>query len=878
MIKLHHRLFACLVPLLAAILAVAEPVAEPAALMPKPAQAEWLQGSLELTSKTQIIYDNDATKAEAETLAAMLRPATGLELRTAVMTSFPLKNSIWMLLDDKKKATLGEEGYSLAVSPTGVTIIAATPAGLFYGGQTLRQLLPVAIFAKTRQAKINWIVPCCKIEDQPRFAWRGYMLDYSRHFFDIEYTKHLLDAMAAQKLNVFHMHLTDDDGWRIEIKKYPKLTEIGAWRGTKSALPNTRHGETFERYGGFFSQDQIREIVAYAAKLHINVMPEIDLPGHCLAVCTAYPETQPSKVGDEKSVQGHAGNAISPAKETNYAMVDDIIGELAVLFPFAYVHIGGDEVNHNLWKDCPEIKALIEKEKLGSLSGAQVYFTKRLELILAKHQKKMIGWNEILNGNLQRSTGIMSWTGTGPGYQASRMGFPVVMAPGPHCYFDMGYPENNNEPPAHSWAGLVSPERCYALDPLGDKKGLSPEQEKQILGVQACLWTEYITPWEAKNGWAKLKTPGEHADYKAFPRLLALAEVGWTPQTLRNYDNFAERLGPNLLRLQTAGVTLRVPPPDAVSRKGLIYILPPYAGAEIRYTVDGSDPFDSKTVISWDGKPLKANAGKFRARTWLTGQPSPLHVGARLEAVGKWTRDAGAEAKTQEFDLSGAIDEAGVWRLTFRKTGGKHHLAVTGVELVVDGAVIAKDIHDGGTAGKAAYRVEVPAIPAGAKIIARIGMKINAVNKEGQPEKADSAGNLTLEKAEGLEPAATVATAIGHYSDCTPDKMADFDRGTFFWSDRGLRKGETVTITFAAPITLTYVEAISGKLDSPASDILVNGMLEVSADGITFRKVADFAYGSAKANLPKETVKAVRITAAADTGQNWVVLQDLILK
>ncbi len=851
--------------------------ADRAALIPKPEKVEWNTGSMTLTSGFAVYADGTAeTQAEARTLADMLRPATGFAVPVKPMSSVPVKGAVWLSLDKKLLPELGQEGYRLAVSPAGATITAAGTAGLFYGGQTLRQLLPPAIFCRSVQTGVKWEMPCCKIEDKPRFAWRGFMLDYSRHWFTLEYSKHLLDALAAHKINIFHMHLTDDEGWRIEIKKYPKLTEIGAWRGTECVLPPMRDPDGTKRYGGFFTQAQIRELVAYAKRLHIEIMPEIDLPGHSLAICTAYPETQPSKLSDEKSVQGHKANAISPAKESNYRMVDDIIGEVAALFPFDYVHIGGDEVNHNLWKDCPQIKALIAKEKLGGLGGAQVYFTKRLETILAKHKKKMIGWNEIKNDKLARTTAIMSWTGTGPGYDAARMGFPVVMAPGGNCYFDMGYPDATDEPPSHWWAGAVGPERCYELDPLKDN-GLNEEQGKRIMGVHAALWTEFIAPsWKSKSGWAEFKTNGETIDFKVFPRICALSEVGWTPQAERDIKDFLNRLGPDhLQRLKNSGVNARLPLPTALLSKGLIKIMPPYPGGEVRYTLDGSDPFNSKTAKLWDGTPFKGNPRSLRARSFLDGMPGPLRAGAATEAAGKWDKDsAGSEFAVKEFDLSDMLDEPGVWRLNFARTGGKQQLAVRRVELLVNGQSVAKDEHDGGSGARSSYRLAFTApVPAGATVTARIEMKIDTLG--GKP---DSKGDIQLLKSEGLEPAATAASTISSYGDNTPAKMVDYERSSFFWSDRGVRKGDTVTVTFAEPAVLSHVECVTGKLDDQTKDILVNGDLEISADGTSFRKVAEFAYGAAKAEMKKEKVKAVRITVTGDSGKDWVIFQDLILK
>jgi hexosaminidase len=735
--------------------------AEPAGLVPKPAKAQWTGGVFTLSDAIGIAYVGAGAQTEAAALAEMLRPATGYKLRVGTLARAKEPRMV-LTLDPTLEAKLGKEGYTLEVDTGEVRIRAGAPAGLFYGGQTLRQLLPPAIYASTPQAGVKWDIPCCKIEDQPRFAWRAFMLDYSRHFSDVATTKRLLDAMAMHKLNILHMHLADDEGWRIEIKKYPKLTEVGAWRGTKTALPNPPYMKAEagnERYGGFFTQADIRELLAYAAARHINLMPELDLPGHSLALCTAYPETAPTKFPDKvKSAQGFKGDAISPAKESNYAMVDDIMGELAALFPFDYIHIGGDEVNHDLWKACPEIQALIQREKLGDERGAQVYFTKRLEGILAKHHKKMIGWNEILNDKLLRSTAIMSWVGTGPGYEAAKMGFPVVMAPGPHCYFDMSYPHSNDEPPGHSWAGMIDAARCYAFEPLGEK-GLDPAQAKNIMGVQACLWCEYIFPWKSKTGWQEWPTMWDAIGFKAFPRLCALAEMGWTPKELRNYPEFADRLGVNLQRLKNAGVPFRVPPPEAVVREGRIQILPPYTNATVRYTLDGSDPFRSAGAVLWDGRPVEGDPAQFRARTFVGTLPSPLHVGARTE------------------------------------------------------------------------------------------------------------------------PFAAVTTTIPfHGEDHAPGSMADKDPRTYFWSGRGVHKGEFVTVTFKEPMPLTHIEAPSGMPNEPGRDALEQGELAISEDGATFRKVADFAHGIAKADLPEPTkVKAVRITVTAEQ-EHWLILQDLVLR
>ncbi|HEX7261451.1 MAG TPA: beta-N-acetylhexosaminidase, partial [Luteolibacter sp.] len=285
------------------------------ALIPRPASITQGKGQFQLRATTSLQTAKAEEIAAAEWLAEQLRKPTGYALPVKANAA---PQSLGFFLDDSLKDALGAEGYRLETTAESVKIQAASAAGLFYGAQSFRQLLPAQAFGHKKATDVTWAVPAVKIEDRPRFAWRGFMIDTSRHFFPIEFLKQLIDDMASQKLNLLQIHLTDDDGWRVEIKKYPKLTEIGAWRGTECALPNTREGETFKRYGGFYTQEQLEELVAYAKQRHVEIMPEVDLPGHALAIATAYPETLPEKLSDAVSVQGYKANAISPARETNY--------------------------------------------------------------------------------------------------------------------------------------------------------------------------------------------------------------------------------------------------------------------------------------------------------------------------------------------------------------------------------------------------------------------------------------------------------------------------------------------------------------------------------------------------------------------------------
>jgi len=854
------------ISLLSPLLAVAPLTAlAETALVPLPALLEETKGNgFTLGADTVLSATGDAA-AEATILAGHLRSSTGLAL--------PVKdsgNGISLSLDPALESRLGKEGYTLVSTATGVKIVAATRAGLFHGGQTLLQLLPPEIFsAKTITAK--WTVPPVKIEDSPRFAWRGFMLDESRHFFGVEHVKRLLDAMALHKLNVLHWHLTDDEGWRIEIKAYPKLTTVGAWRGSETEMPNVLK-EDHKRYGGFYTQDQLREIVAYAKARHIDIMPEVDLPGHSFATVTAYPELLPSSSSDGVSAQGFRSNAVSPAREETYKFVETVFDELKDIFPFDYIHIGGDEVNHNAWKDDPQIKELMEREKLHNLHEVQVYFTRQLEKIFAARGKKIFGWNEVLDDRLDRGTGIMAWTGAGPGYAAASKGFPVVMVPGQHCYFDMGYPGAQGEPPSHWWAGPVDIPRVYAFDPLTEDAKLPEAARPKILGVHSALWCEFVKPW--KGDVLDLPTYSSHADYKTWPRLSALAEVGWTPQAKRNLSDFEKRLGPDhLRRLAYLGINFRLPVPNATHKAGKLTIAPPFPGAEVRYTLDGSVPTESSPKYE---KPLDLTGkdpAKLRARTFLDGRGSTVLAGSKPAGVAEWSSKQLAAAKGPlEFDLSSELTSAGIWRATFLFTGGTHAAVISGAELVVNGQTIATDAHQGRAGGQHqdnTWRFVVPAVPQGAKVILRAKI-------EGDGGK-DSNGSIVLQKSDRIEPAAKVETTLGAYQQHTADKAADWNDDTHFWIGAPPAKDDTVTWLFEQPVAAKFAGVQTGERNG-TKDQAVGAVLEYSIDGSTWKILADYAYGKAEAALPPgTTLKALRIRFT-EKQTTWVMVQDPVLK
>lgn len=842
------------------------PVSGGPALVPLPAMVEELPGDGYVLGAGTVVAAAGEAVEEAEALAGRLRGVTGHALPVAGEGA-----GVMLRLEPGLQELLGAEGYLLEAGPGGVRIEAAGRAGLFYGGQTLLQLLPAQVYGGKRVDGVEWRVPAVRIEDRPRFGWRGFMLDESRQFFGVEHVKRLLDAMAVHKLNRFHWHLTDDEGWRVEIKAYPKLTSVGAWRGSECALPNPRE-EKHKRYGGFYTQEQLREVVAYAKERHIEIMPEVDLPGHSLAIVTAYPEFLPEGAGGGVSAQGFRANALSPAKEEVYRFVETVFGELSAVFPFEYIHIGGDEVNHNAWKDCPQIKALMERERIANLHEVQVYFTQRLEKIFAARGKRIFGWNEVLDERLDRGTGILSWTGTAPGYQAARMGFPVVMAPGAHCYYDMIYPGAQGEPKSHWWAGPVSAARTYEFDPMAAGGNLPKEAKERILGVHAALWTEFVEPW--KGDVLELPTYASHADYKTWPRLAALAEVGWTPQARRDYDDFERRLGLGSLgRLQQLGVHFRIPVPTATVKDGRIRVRLPFPGADVRYTLDGSVPGADSARVEGPVVLAGGDPAKFRARTFFGGRGSTMLAGAEPEGAANWHPELlGKGDGLVDFDVSAELNAPGIWRAVFRFVKGAHAVEVSGVELWINDALVARDAH-AGRAGSAhrdnTWRLVVPAVPPGAKVVLRARLKGDGGN--------DSHGAIVLVKSGRLEPAARVECRIGGYQRSTAEKAADWDDGTFLWLADHPKAGDVVTWTFAEGVEPTSVAVETGERGG-TKDQAVGALLEVTSDGRSWRSVGAFQYGKAQGGLPAGTrITGLRIRFT-ENQSTWVIVQDPVLR
>ncbi|MFC2156376.1 family 20 glycosylhydrolase [Acidobacteriota bacterium] len=558
-------------------------------IIPKPTALTVKVGSFVFDKNTRIEFSGEYTELMpvATALGDLFRRSAGFDL-SFTPENEGAKGGVVKLEIDRLLPELGAEGYKLTVSPDLISLKAYQPAGVFYGVQTIRQLLPPEIESPDPVAiDVTWEIPCVDILDTPRFPWRGLMLDVSRHFFPTEFIYRFIDFLAMHKLNTFHWHLVDDQGWRLEIKKYPKLTEIGAWRVDHedkhwNAREPQKPGEK-ATYGGFYTQEEIRDIVAYAQSRFVTIIPEIEMPGHTTAALAAYPEY--SCTGGPFTVPPGGVWPITDifcaGKDETFEFIQNILTEVIELFPSQYIHIGGDEANKQEWKVCELCQARIRSEGLQNEEGLQSYFIKRIEKYLVSLGRDLIGWDEILEGGLAPEATVMSWRGAGGGIEAARLKHKVVMSPTTHCYFDYYQGNPDNEPLAIG--GYLPLKQVYTFDPIPEV--LTQEEATFILGGQANLWTEYIS------------TPS-HAEYMLFPRVAALSEVVWTPKADQDWEEFASRLKKQLNRyewgeINFAASSLQVNLDAAFipSQKLLsVQMSTELPQPTIRYTLNGGDP------------------------------------------------------------------------------------------------------------------------------------------------------------------------------------------------------------------------------------------------------------------------------------------------
>jgi hexosaminidase len=518
-------------------------IAQNISIIPEPYQMTTKPGNYTLPKSIAINAPSSANVV-TDAMAAKLKTTTGR------LVNFT-KNKPSIDLQIINDANLGTEGYSLDINEKGIQIKANANAGLFFGWQTVMQLLPAAVYSNTLQANTNWTLPYVSIIDKPRFGWRGLMLDVSRHFFSKADVLTFIDDMARYKYNRFHLHLTDDQGWRIEIKSLPKLTSVGAWRPErKGKWMNTTPPAKDEpkTYGGFYTQEDIKEIVAYAKTKFIEVIPEIDIPGHSLAMNAAYPflSTTPNypfqvNAGEEfmdwEGFNGHVAakvdNSLDPSNETVYEYLDKIFTEIAPLFPFEYIHMGGDENPKNNWEKSANVQALMKKEGLKDQNEVQSYFVRRVQKIINSKGKKMMGWDEILEGGLSGDAAVMSWRGIKGGIEAAKKGHKVVMSPNDYNYIDYYQGELTAEGKVYSGLRM---KKTYSFEPIPE--GIDPNL---ILGNQANQWTEQIFDLR-------------YAQYMTWPRSMAVAETGWSPKEKKNWNSFSKKVEQQFEKLDAANV------------------------------------------------------------------------------------------------------------------------------------------------------------------------------------------------------------------------------------------------------------------------------------------------------------------------------------
>ena len=567
---------------------------QPIAIIPQPVSLVKNSGSFSLPATVIVQAGNDPD----------LMPVTSyLKKKLAIPTGkmIAIKNmapnaSIILKINANENKIIGNEGYQLSVSQKNIVITANKPAGLFYGVQTLMQLFPKEIDSKTLVKNVSWKIPCVQITDYPRFVWRGLMFDVARHFFTKDDVEHYIDDMVRYKFNILHLHLSDDEGWRIEIKGLPRLTEVGAWNAKRVGYFGTFAPPAPDEprtYGGFYTQNDIKELVQYAKDRFMNILPEIDVPGHSLAAVVSYPELSCTPGADQYHVRSgeeimdwsHGAppialidNTLCPANEKVYTFLDTVLTQIAKLFPFQYIHMGGDECPKNFWEKSADVKALMQRENLKTMEEVQSYFEKRLEKIVESKGKKFMGWDEILEGGLAPDAAVMSWRGISGGIQAAKMGHDVVMSPTTFAYLDYMQGDVSLESKVYSTLRL---QKTYQFEPVPDS--LNATEAKYILGGQANLWTEQVYNMRK-------------AEYMTWPRGLAVAESVWSPKANKNWDNFSMRVQQQFPRFDEAEINYSpaiYDPIVNVARKDstmIVTLTPEINNLDVYYSFDNSFP------------------------------------------------------------------------------------------------------------------------------------------------------------------------------------------------------------------------------------------------------------------------------------------------
>lgn len=701
-------------------------------VVPRPLEMQRTEGTFRLTADAVIGYDAGA-REQAEYLQQLLQRSTGW---TLALKEGARKADIRLTLaPDEVKAA---EGYRLSVTPKSVGIVGADASGVFYGIQTLLQLFPPQVYNDRPQRGVEWEAPCVEVSDAPCRPWRGMMLDVARYFFDKDFVKKYIDMMAMYKLNKLQFHLIDDSGWRLEIKKYPRLTEVGAWAGPDS-----------KRLGGYYTQEDIREILDYARVRGVEVIPEIEFPAHILSAVVAYPWL--SCTGEQHQVPRQhfiSRDLLCAGKESSYKFLADVLEETADLFPSKYINIGGDEAVYTRWEQCPDCQAVMKREGLTKASQLQGYMTNRVLEMMGKKGRTVIGWEEIIQrGKLNDPVVALIWHRVGDTIQATQTGHKAILTPATHMYLDFPESRTPGEVKAATWMPPISVEKCYSMD-VNDYSAQST-----VIGVQGCLWSDQFIHGEVLQEITPLNEDRSerYAEYLTFPRLLAVSEVAWTPKARRDYADFAQRLTTQYARLDNKDCSYRVPEPRITAMEqtegGWRFTLEPsVAGADIRYTTDGSYP--NIHSPRYTGPVAVADKNDFHAMTVVTSRhfSLPTYFAPDYSAYkqyGEFTAqwkplEIQTKPATWRFECTGKISGNGTYELTFVQTRGGNPLVLGGLKLLKRDEQLATVATGGKTTPTTTYTFKVDAFEAGTPFFIEV-----EANGEGGN---DTAGLVFLKK------------------------------------------------------------------------------------------------------------------------------------
>lgn len=801
--------------------------------IPMPQKVVKKEGTFTINSETKIVNTEYAFLATY--LNEHIQNAAGIKLTES--SQVPPSNYIILHSNE----TLPEEGYTIDIDSKSIYIQGKNRKGIFYALQTLFQMMPSEVYSKSGvKSTANITLPAIHIEDYPRYKFRAVMLDVSRTFFDKQQVMQYIDWAARHKINKFHWHLTDDNGWRIEIKKYPELTEKGAWRGPGEVLP-TAYGSGQKRYGGFYTQEDIREIVRYAMVRNIEIIPEIDLPGHSLALTSVYPETfcETSLVSEQDD--GVARNVLCVGREENFDMLKDILTEIAELFPSKYINIGGDEVNYAYWKTCPRCMALMKAKGYKSVYNLHNYFIKRLESIIHSLCKEAIVWNDATRGGtVHKTTAILGWKDLQACEKSLKSGYSTILMPASYTYMDMKHSPYDR---GHYWAGMVDTRRIYSLDQ--SLLNITPAEAKHILGVEAGLWAEL------------LDRPERFMEYQAYPKICAFSEVAWSNPAAKNWDDFYHRLtGSHLDRLAAMGVQFRMFPAEVTYNNGRITATSDVPGAEIRYTTDHSEPNINSMVYT---APIADhNPERYRFRTFYkTGYSAAVPPSAKMETTFK-----PAERRTINIPLKEYIDKPGIWFLSV----SPHETGVMINRLEITGGETPYIIIRNGQR---------------ANPLSNLRLYITDKNIDGtlsitltNNSKLDNPVIIGFRPSPYIEPKVTISSSMAIAQRFPIRNIADYNLTSYVRTTEQCEKGDYLRYNFAEPVECYSIDIRTGTPNVTRYTV-TNGYVEYSTDGMTFSHKTALNENGAAIIYPEEPVKSVRIMINDRNGEHIVAFQDL---